>query len=91
MTVTVDFGQDGKEALAYTSPTTKPINVSGTYTVSGNSLTQHYTSVVISGKTFPLNAEESKPKIGTFVVDGDRLTVTDATTHKVMTLTRVTT
>ena len=62
---------------------------SGTYTVSGDSLTQTITSASIGGMTMPLPADSAKPQTGTFTVDGDHLTLSNPTTRQSLTLTRV--
>lgn len=86
------FTEDGKETFTVSAgggPISITVGGSGTYTVSGDSLTQNITSATIGGMTMALPAASAKPQTGTFTVDADHLTLNNPTTHQSLTLTRV--
>ena len=89
---TYDFTQDGKETVSFATsggPISITMGGTGTYTVSGNSLTQNITTMTMGTMTVPLPPDKAKPQTGTFTLDGDHLTLTSPTSQKTMTLTRV--
>lgn len=89
---TFDSTQDGKETLSFATsggPISITMGGSGTYTVSGDTLTQNITTMTMGTMTIPLPADKAKPQTGTFTLDGDHLTLTNPTSHQSMSLTRV--
>lgn len=87
---TVEFTADGKETItAQGSNGGLPMNgaVSGAYTVSGTNLTQRFTKMTMNGRSRPL--PPMKPGPDPFTLDGDHLTLTDPSSQKPLTLTRV--
>lgn len=92
MNTTYDFSQDGKETISFQTsggPISVSMGGSGTYTVSGSSLTQNITTMSMGSMTMPLPAAQAKPQTGTFTLDGDHLTLTAPNSQQTVTLTRV--
>ena len=89
---TFTFTEDGKETLSVAAsggPISITMGGSGTYTVSGDSLTQNITSMSMGAMNVTLPPDKAKPQTGTFTVDADHLTLNNPTTHQSLTLTRV--
>ena len=89
---TFTFAEDGKETLTVSAgggPISITMGGSGTYTVSGDSLTQTMTSMSLGTISMALPPDKSKPQTGPFTLDGDHLTLSNPTTHQSLTLTRV--
>ena len=90
MNATFEFTPDNKETIQVQSSmgqATLAMAVSGTYAVSGTSLTQTLTTMTMNGRTFPVPAHPPTPQ--PFTLDGDHLTLTNPGSQQSITLTRV--
>lgn len=90
--MTFDFTKDNKETLSMETtggPISMTVAMNGTYTASGDSLTQNMTSASVMGMTIPLPPDKAKPQTAAFKLDGDHLTLTDPSGKQSLTLTRV--
>ena len=97
LTLTYEFTEDGHErSILQVSGTPVPaandakgmadtMSSSGTYTVSGATLTQNITVSHFGGTT----SQVSEAQVGTWALDGDHLTLTDSKTKKPFKLTRI--
>ena len=61
---------------------------SGTYTVTGTSMTQTFSTININGQTAPIPANQMKPEVDQFKLDGDTLTITEPNNPTPQVLTR---
>lgn len=63
------------------------IDANGTYTVSGDTITQTYTTLTVNGNPVP-QSKGPIPEQSTFKIDGDTLTLTSQKTGKTTVLIR---
>ncbi|MBV9852532.1 MAG: hypothetical protein JO250_22940 [Armatimonadetes bacterium] len=85
---TFTFTEDGKETMTAQvsgGPMTMSVGGSGTYTVSGTSLTQTFNTVNLNGRSAPVQA---KSETDQFKLDGDTLTLTKQGAAQPLVLTR---
>jgi hypothetical protein len=90
MNTTLTLTDDGKDtaSTSFSGPNgNNKIDANGTYTVSGNTLTQTYTMLSANGRQVP-QSKGPIPEPSTFTLDGDTLTLVNSKYGVTQVLTR---